>query len=157
MSYIKKKYSIRRIKTKFLFQIARRCPFIPGKIRALLYFWGGVNFLDYKSNFIGYDVLFDDLNPQLITIGKNTFITEGSKILTHYVDVKFDDFHHHQTGNVSIGDNVFLGLNTIITKPVTIGEGSVVGSGSVITKDIPPRSIVAGNPAIVIKRREINE
>lgn len=155
MKYITKKYTIKRLIRKVIFYIARKTPFISGKLRAFLFHIGGVNFKNYKSNFIGYDVSFDDINPELITIGENTFITEGSKILTHYVDIAFNDFNHHYTGNIEIGMDVFIGLNVIITKPIKIGDGVVIGSGSVVTRNIDPYTVVAGNPARVIKKREI--
>ena len=53
-----------------------------------------------------------------------------------------------------IGNNVFIGARSIILKGVTIGEGAVIGAGSVITKDVPPMTVVAGNPAIIIKSLE---
>jgi acetyltransferase-like isoleucine patch superfamily enzyme len=155
MEYIKKKYSLKRILRKVLFIIARRTPFIPGKIRPYLFKAGGINFKKCRSNFIGYDVSFDDLNPDLIFIGENTFITEGCKILTHFVDITYNDFNHHYSGKVEIGDNVFLGLNVIITKPIKIGDGAIVGSGSVLTKDVESYSVVGGNPAKLIKKRII--
>lgn len=52
---------------------------------------------------------------------------------------------------ISIGDDVFIGMNSIILKGVTIGDGSVVGAGSVVSQDVPPRTIVAGNPARVVR------
>ncbi len=51
---------------------------------------------------------------------------------------------------VTIEDDVWLGLNSIILKGVTVGKGAVVGAGSVITKDVSPYTVVAGNPARVI-------
>nr|WP_329608386.1 acyltransferase [Nostoc sp. CMAA1605] len=56
---------------------------------------------------------------------------------------------------VSINNSVWIGVNSTILKGVTIGEGAVVGAGSVVTKDVPPWTIVAGNPARII--REIPE
>ena len=156
MEYIKKKYSIKRILRKVIFFIARKGPFIPGKFRASLYYLGGINFINYRSNYIGYDVAFDDINPELITIGENTFITEGSKILTHFVDISFNDFNHHYKGEVVIGKDIFIGLNVIITKPIKIGDGAVIGSGSVVTKNIDAYTVVAGNPAKLIKKRKLN-
>jgi lipopolysaccharide O-acetyltransferase len=54
--------------------------------------------------------------------------------------------------HVTIGDNVFIGEYVTITKDVTIGDGAVVGAMSLVTRDVPPRTIAAGNPARVIKR-----
>ena len=46
-----------------------------------------------------------------------------------------------------IGDDVFVGMEALILKGVTVGEGAVVGAGSVVTQDVSPRTVVAGNPA----------
>ncbi len=53
---------------------------------------------------------------------------------------------------VRIGRNVWLGEQVCILPGVTIGEGAVVGANSVVTRDVPPRTIAAGNPARVIRR-----
>lgn len=52
---------------------------------------------------------------------------------------------------VIIKDKAWIGFNSIILKGVTIGEGAIVGAGSVVTKDVPEWTIVAGNPAKIIK------
>jgi acetyltransferase-like isoleucine patch superfamily enzyme len=52
---------------------------------------------------------------------------------------------------ICIEDEVFIGMNSIILKGVTIGKGSVIGAGSVVTKSIPAGVIAAGNPARIIK------
>lgn len=53
--------------------------------------------------------------------------------------------------SIIIKDKVWIGMGCIILKGVTIGEGAVIGAGSVVTKDVPAWSVVAGNPARVIK------
>lgn len=52
---------------------------------------------------------------------------------------------------IVIEDDVFIGMNCLILKGVTIGQGSVVGAGSVVTKDVPPGVIAAGNPARIVR------
>ena len=56
-------------------------------------------------------------------------------------------------GPIIIGDDVWIGINSIILSGVTIGQGAIVAAGSVVTKNVPPYSIVAGNPSTVIKYR----
>jgi len=57
-----------------------------------------------------------------------------------------------KTAPVKIGDNVWIGMNAVILKGVTIGENSVVAAGSVVTKSVPPNVVVAGNPAVVVRQ-----
>ena len=55
---------------------------------------------------------------------------------------------------VTIGNDVWIGGHSTIVPGVTIGDGAVVAAGSVVTKDVPPRSLVAGNPAVFKKSIE---
>ena len=57
-------------------------------------------------------------------------------------------------GPIVIESKVWIGMNVIVLKGVTIGEGAIVGAGSVVTKDVPAWSIVAGNPARIVKKIE---
>ncbi len=52
---------------------------------------------------------------------------------------------------IVIADKVWLGMNVTVLKGVTIGEGSVVAAGSIVTKNVPPWTLVAGNPARIIR------
>lgn len=58
---------------------------------------------------------------------------------------------------VKIGNDVWIGRRVMFMPGVTIGDGCVIGAGAVVTKDIPPYSIAAGVPAVVVKRRFDNE
>src|SRR3954451_2927550 len=60
-----------------------------------------------------------------------------------------------ETRPVKISDNVWIGMHAIILKGVTIGENSVVAAGAVVTKSVPANAVVAGNPAVVVKRFDL--
>jgi acetyltransferase-like isoleucine patch superfamily enzyme len=61
--------------------------------------------------------------------------------------------HPHSKGGIVIGNDVWIGKNVTILSGVTIGSGAVIGLNSTVTKDVPPYSVVAGNPAKFIKYR----
>ena len=95
-----------------------------------------------------------------VEIGKNVMIGGGVIIVDsdfHSLDYtdwfSLEDNHNMKSSPVSIGDNVFIGMNSLILKGVKIGSGAVVGAGSVVTQDIPSNEVWAGNPAKFIKKR----
>lgn len=64
---------------------------------------------------------------------------------------------HYATKNVKIDDFVWIGSDVIICGNVHIGEGAIIAMGAVVVKDVPPYAIVGGNPAKVIKYRNIEQ
>lgn len=92
---------------------------------------------------------------QQITIGDRVTVGANSTIMDtdfHPLDPEHR-WEHPQNGKtapVSIEDDVFIGMNCLILKGVTIGQGSVIGAGSAVTQDVPPYSIAAGNPARIV-------
>ncbi len=91
-----------------------------------------------------------------VTIGDNVAVGANSVIVDtdfHPIDPKARllDPQNGKTAPIVIEDNVFIGMNCHILKGVTIGQNSVIGAGSVVSRSIPPDSIAAGNPAIVIR------
>ena len=58
---------------------------------------------------------------------------------------------------IVIKDNVWIGRDCRILKGVTVGEGSIVALGAIVTKDVPPYTVVAGNPAKVVKQLSRDE
>lgn len=153
--YAKRTYGIKRLFRKILFHVASKMPFMKAELRARIHKLAGVNIINAKNTFVGYDVFFDDLYPEKITIEEGTFITMGCKVLTHFVETSWNDYKHMRVGEVHIGKNVFIGVNVVIVKPVKIGEGAIIGANSVVVKDIPSFTIWAGNPAVQIKERII--
>lgn len=64
-----------------------------------------------------------------------------------------EQYEAESKGDIVVKDDVWIGFNSVILSGVTIGQGAVIAAGSVVTKDVPPYSVVAGNPAKVIKYR----
>lgn len=103
-------------------------------------------------------VVLDETRPWLIEIGRNVQITQGVVILTHGYDWSvlkgLTGEVLGSAGKVTIGDNVFLGVNSVILKGVAIGDNVILGAGSVVTRDIPANCVAAGNPAKVLMTLE---
>jgi len=90
--------------------------------------------------------------PYLIELGNNVVITHGVTFLTHdwsinVVNSLHPEKHFKKFGKIIIKDNCFIGINSILLPNITMGPNSIVGAGSVVTKDVPPNTVVAGNPA----------
>jgi acetyltransferase-like isoleucine patch superfamily enzyme len=96
----------------------------------------------------------DITRPCMVEIGRNCVFTNGVQVFTHGFDwaVLREEFGEMlcSSGKVVIGDNVFIGVNTVILKGVTIGKNTIIGAGSIVTHDIPENSVAVGNPCKVI-------
>ncbi len=86
-----------------------------------------------------------------VWVGANAIITDTD---FHPLDPERRRSHPlaANTAPVTIEDDVFVGMNALILKGVTIGAGAVIAAGCVVVRDVPPRSVVAGNPARVVRR-----
>lgn len=146
MNYIdeniaKPPYSVLRIWRKFIC-IIQQNRFIPSAVRIPLLRMAGIKI--GKRCFIGSGIEFDGMRPDLIEIGSSVCITSSCKILTHYL---CPGKPYMKLGKVKIEDGAFIGIGTMIVRPVTICERSIIGAGSIVTTDIPAAQIWAGNPA----------
>lgn len=122
-------------------------------------------FCDYGENitigantFVNTNCMFLDNN--LITIGKNGLIAPYVQIYTTNHPLKASERiqesidgtkYKNFTKPVSIGDNVWIGGNSVILPGVTIGDNVTIGAGSVVTKNIPNSKLAFGNPCTIIK------
>ena len=84
--------------------------------------------------------------PWLIEIGDECTIAPEAYLLAHDASTK-RHLNRTRVGRVCIGRRVFIGARAVILPGVTVGDESIVAAGSVVVHDVPPRTIVAGNPA----------
>ena len=105
-----------------------------------------------KNAHVGANVTFDTIDPAYFEIGDNVVITMNCVLLMHYLKPLENGQRSWHIGKLKIGNNVFVGANSVIAKPVTIGNNVVIAAGSVVTHSIPCDSIAAGNPCKVIKK-----
>lgn len=85
-----------------------------------------------------------------IIIGNKTIIAENVRIMDSNLHTIVRS-NYKKTDPVIIGNHIWIGANSIILPGVTIGDGSIVAAGSVVNKDVPPRSLVGGVPAKVLR------
>ncbi len=109
--------------------------------------------------------------PEKLIIGKFVQIAHGVQFITSSANHQMDGFSTYpfavfgnpwaesyepkwpNKGDTVIGNDIWLGHEALIMPAVSIGDGAIIASRSVVTKDVPPYSIVAGNPAKIIRQR----
>lgn len=118
-------------------------------------FFSGKIHLGENCNFNGMQVIGNGT----VYFGDNFHSGTECMIITqnHNYDrgtaIPYDDTFDYKT--IVIQDNVWFGNRVTVTGNITIGEGAILAAGSVVVKDVPPYAIVGGNPATVIKYRDI--
>jgi len=97
---------------------------------------------DHDSHSLDYRFRKDDIERQ-----REDFYANRNFIFSK-------DWSNVKSAPVKICNKVWIGFNAIILKGVTIGEGAIVAAGAVVTKDVPAWTVVAGNPATIVKKIE---
>ncbi|MCJ2180041.1 acyltransferase [Novosphingobium album (ex Hu et al. 2023)] len=93
---------------------------------------------------ISFSAKLDTTYPKGVHVGRQAYIAFGATILCH-------DMTRALYKDTRIGRYCFIGARSLIMPGVTVGDESIVAAGAVVTRDVLPRSIVAGNPATVIR------
>jgi acetyltransferase-like isoleucine patch superfamily enzyme len=101
---------------------------------------------------IGYYCIIGNVHPSRIHIGDHAIITANSVILEHDNSYYYTYGHDVKFGDVHIGEQAFLGIGTVVMPGVNIGSHAIVGALSFVKSDVPSYSVVAGQPAKVVKR-----
>lgn len=92
--------------------------------------------------------------PWLITIGNNVYITADCSFVTHdggTLVLRKEVPDLEWTAPIKVGNDVYMGVRTMVMPGVTIGNRVIIGAGSIVSKDIPDNSVAVGIPARVIK------
>lgn len=109
-----------------------------------------------------------------LTVGKGVMVSDNviimdsdlhpisgqsrSQSMQEWAQGKFPNVYTNvSSGPVSVGDMAWIGANSVILKNVSVGEGAIIGAGSVVTLDVAPWTVVAGNPARVLRELALHE
>jgi len=117
----------------------------------------GYNIRLGRNAFINYNCVFLDCAP--IKIGDNLQMGPAVQVYTvaHPLEADMRRSGLEYARPIRIGHDVWIGGGAIILPGVTIGDGSVVGAGTVVVHDVPPASVVVGNPARLVRTLEGRE
>ena len=122
------------LKNRLLQALARGAPGAQS-LRVRLHRWRGVNIGDRV--WIGYDAIIETAYPYLVTIKAGATVGMRATIIGHFRELQ----------GVVIEEDAVVGPGAIILPNVTIGRGAIVTAGSVVTQNVPPMTLVQGNPA----------
>lgn len=94
---------------------------------------------------VSFGAFLDRTAGDGISIGAHTLVARGAVVLAH-------DFCRGKRAATQIGANCFIGVNAVILPGVRIADQVIVGAGAIVSKDVEQGSVVAGNPAHLIRR-----
>jgi putative colanic acid biosynthesis acetyltransferase WcaF len=116
--------------------------------------WAPWNLILDENAWLGPYV--DCYNPAIVKLGRNCTVSQRSFLCTASHDIT-KKAHPLIVAPIIIQDNAWVAADSFIYMGVTIGQGAVVGARSAVFKDVEPWTVVGGNPAKFLKKREIND
>lgn len=162
------KYSMRIIKDRLLYILDNLYKF---RKENLYNRWIRTHVLSVGEYTYGFpNIIHDKHSTSVVNIGKFCSIADGVNIFTGSnhntnwvttyplrimlnLEGKYKDGQPSTKGDVIIGNDVWIASNVTILSGVKIGDGSVIAANTIVSRDVPPYSVVAGNPQIILKLR----
>jgi acetyltransferase-like isoleucine patch superfamily enzyme len=112
-----------------------------------------------KGVFIGANVMIDSEHPEFVEIGNSVSIGPGVMLMAHGGASAFHQqkgLFHEPPQKIVIEDGAWIAAGAIILPGVTVGKGAIVGAGAVVSRNVPPLTMVVGNPARAVKKLEMS-
>ncbi len=145
-------FAIIRWKDHVFNQWAMRCPWNGMRIR--LQKWRGVQI--GKQVHIGPGCTLDYPYPYFVIIEDGASLAGNNYVLAHSTPMEYhQECLESYVAPTIIGRNAWVGVNATILPGVKIGDGAIVAAGAVVTKDVPPKTLVGGVPARILKKLDI--
>jgi acetyltransferase-like isoleucine patch superfamily enzyme len=142
-------FLIKKLLNFCLFRISFFCPL--NNLRIKFHRWRGI--MVGKNVYIGMQCSIDNAYPEYVYIEDNVSLVGECLVIAHSNPYShFQNVTPARVSPVIIKQGAWICVRAVILPGVTIGENSIVSAGSVVDSDVPPRSIVAGNPAKILAR-----
>jgi len=142
-------FIVRKIRNHCCEMLAFKCPV--NSVRVLLHKLRGVKI--GRRVIVGMEVVLDHAYPECIVLEDECMLSGNNYLLTHsHPRLHFKNIINSYVSQIVVKKGAWIAVGALIGPGVTIGEYSIVSAGSVVTKDVPPYSIVSGNPAVVVSR-----
>ena len=139
-SYVKKQFI--RFRVFLIFDAYKRSKYI---VKKNIFYSVGDNFF-FQPRKLPSDA-------KMISFGNNVTVASDVTFINHDIihnvlnNMGYNKYYPYYLRPIKVGDNVFMGSNSVILPNIKIGNNVIIGSGSVVTKDIPDNTVVGGNPA----------
>ena len=146
-------FFFKKLRNYLLAMLAYNCPLNGWRVR--MHKWRGVKI--GKNVTIGFHVTIDNSYPEYVTLEDNASLSGDNYILTHTTPkIHWKSVMPSYIAPVTIKEGAWLTIGAKVLPGVTVGEYSIIAAGSIVNKDVPPKVLVGGVPAKVIKPLDLD-